>query len=47
LKRPANEAVTAFKTRKDLFGPQTGIDTEYIHQISRLLTQFTKTDHPS
>ena len=35
------EVVMAIKTRKDLFGLQTGIKTEYIHQASRLLTQIT------
>ncbi len=35
------EVVMALKTRKDLFGLQTGIRTEYIHQTSRLLTQIT------
>ena len=35
------EIVMALKTRKDLFGIQTGIKTEYIHQASRLLTQIT------
>jgi len=35
------EVVMALKTRKDLFGLETGIKTEYIHQTSRLLTQIT------
>jgi len=35
------EVVMAIKTRQDLFGLQTGIRTEYIHQASRLLTQIT------
>ncbi|MHB9096259.1 MAG: 2-isopropylmalate synthase [Syntrophales bacterium] len=35
------EIVMALKTRKDLFGIQTGIKSEYIHQTSRLLTQIT------
>jgi len=35
------EVVMALKTRKDLFGLETGIKTEYIHQASRLLTQIT------
>jgi 2-isopropylmalate synthase len=35
------EVVMALKTRKDLFGFETGIKTEYIHQTSRLLTQIT------
>jgi 2-isopropylmalate synthase len=35
------ELVMALKTRKDLFGLQTGIKTEFIHQTSRLLTQIT------
>jgi len=35
------EVVMALKTRKDLFGLQTGIRSEYIHQTSRLLTQIT------
>jgi 2-isopropylmalate synthase len=35
------EVVMAIKTRKDLFGLQTGIKTEHIHQASRLLTQIT------
>ncbi|MBN2437564.1 MAG: 2-isopropylmalate synthase [Deltaproteobacteria bacterium] len=34
------EVVMALKTRKDLFGLETGIKTEYIHQTSRLLTQI-------
>jgi 2-isopropylmalate synthase len=35
------EVVMALKTRRDLFGLETGIKTEYIHQASRLLTQIT------
>ena len=35
------EVVMALKTRKDLYGLETGIKTEYIHQASRLLTQIT------
>jgi len=35
------EVVMALKTRKDFFGFETGIKTEYIHQTSRLLTQIT------
>ena len=34
------EVVMALKTRKDFFGFETGIHTEYIHQTSRLLTQI-------
>jgi 2-isopropylmalate synthase len=35
------EIVMAIKTRKDLYGLHTGIKTEHIHQMSRLLTQIT------
>jgi len=35
------EIVMAIKTRKDLYGLHTGIKSEYIHQMSRLLTQIT------
>jgi 2-isopropylmalate synthase len=34
------EVVMALKTRKDFFGYETGIHTEFIHQTSRLLTQI-------
>jgi len=35
------ELIMALRTRKDLFGFTTGIDTEKIYQSSRLLTQIT------
>ena len=35
------EIVMALRTRKDFFGFYTGINTEYIYQTSRLLTQIT------
>ena len=35
------EVVMALKTRKDFFGFDTGIKTEYIYQSSRLLTHIT------
>jgi 2-isopropylmalate synthase len=35
------EVVMALETRKDFFGFQTGIRTEHIYQVSRLLTQIT------
>jgi len=35
------EIVMALETRKDFFGFQTGIHTEHIYHVSRLLTQIT------
>jgi 2-isopropylmalate synthase len=35
------EVVMALRTRRDLYGPQTGIDARHIYPVSRLVSQLT------